>query len=274
MNNLINNNKCTINIKKVDESRKELFATMLVNMIADLKDPKCSNFENDLGKLDWKKYIDEANKYYGNYCVPDSPVSYGTDLITSASRTIVNLFIEWVKSINIGNVIKDNIDVKIGNISYDDYFLIFNYTNTVENVFSIPKKDNLCYIHGTATNGDSIVVGHGDINKSGGSNLDNDKDYIKEAEAMLYKNTKQIFKNHQAFFDNVKNEFCISKYNEIYVCGWNCNDSDKYYLTKIIDIANNANCSLYLNNYKGDGCRKAQLWKDNGFDGKIELINA
>ncbi len=69
-------------------------------------------------------------------------------------------------------------------------------------------------------------------------------------------------------------QFCISKYNEIYVCGWNCNDSDKYYLTKIIDIANNANCSLYLNNYKGDGCRKAQLWKDIGFDGKIELINA
>ena len=113
---------------------------MLVNMIADLNDKKWSDFENDLGKFDWNKYIDEANKYYGNYCVQDSPVSYGTDLITSASRTIMDLFIEWVKSINTDNVTKDNIDVKIGNISNDDYFLIFNYTNTVEKVFSIPKK--------------------------------------------------------------------------------------------------------------------------------------
>ena len=274
MNNLINNNKCNINIKKVDESRKELFATMLVNMIADLNKNDWSDFENDLRKLDWKKYIDEANKYYGNYCVPGSPVSYGTDLITSASRTIMDLFIGWIESIHIDDVKKDYIDKKIGNISNNDYFLIFNYTNTVEKVFSIPKKDNLCYIHGTASNGDSIVVGHGDGYKSGGSNLDNDDDYIKEAEAALYKNTKQIFKNHQAFFDNVKNDFCRSENNEIYVYGWNCSDSDKYYLNKIIDIANNANCSLYLNNYKGDGCRKAQLWKDNGFDGNIELINA
>ena len=273
LNNLVNNNKYNININNVDESRKELFATMLVNMIADLNKNDWSDFENDLGKLDWKKYIDEANKYYGNYCVPGSPVSYGTDLITSASRTIMDLFIGWIESIHIDDVKKDYIDKKIGNISNNDYFLIFNYTNTVEKVFSIPKKDNLCYIHGTASNGDSIVVGHGDINKSGGSNLDNDDDYIKEAEAALYKNTKQIFKNHQAFFDNVKNDFCRSENNEIYVYGWNCSDSDKYYLNKIIDIGNNANCSLYLNNYKGDGCRKAQLWKDIGFDGKIELIN-
>lgn len=52
LNNLINNNKYNINIKKVDESRKELFATMLVNMIADLNNNDWSDFENDLGKLD------------------------------------------------------------------------------------------------------------------------------------------------------------------------------------------------------------------------------
>lgn len=272
LNNLVNNNKYNIDIEKVDESRKELFATMLVNMIADLNNNNWSDFENDLGKLDWKKYIDEANKYYGNYCVPGSPVSYGTDLITSASRTIMDLFIGWIESIHIDDVKKDYIDKKIGNISNNDYFLIFNYTNTVEKVFSIPKKDNLCYIHGTASNGDSIVVGHGDINKSGGSNLDNDKDYIKEAEAALYKNTKQIFKNHQAFFDNVKNDFCRSEINEIFVYGWNCSNSDKYYLTKIIDIANNTDCNLYLNDYKGDGIIKENLWKNNGFKGTIKLI--
>ena len=73
--------------------------------------------------------------------------------------------------------------------------------------FQYLKKDNLCYIHGTTSIGDSIVVGHGDINKSVGSNLDNDDDYMKEAEAALYKNTEQIFKNHQAFFNNVKKIF-------------------------------------------------------------------
>lgn len=272
LNNLVNNNKYNINIKNVDESRKELFATMLVNMIVDLNDKKWSDFENDLGKLDWKKYIDKANKYYGNYCVPGSPVSYGTDLITSASRTIMDLFIGWIESIHIDDVKKDYIDKKIGNISNNDYFLIFNYTNTVEKVFSIRKKDNLCYIHGAANNGDSIVVGHGDINKSGGSNLDNDDDYIKEAEAALYKNTEQIFKNHQVFFDNVKSDFCSSEYNEIYVYGWSCSDSDKYYLNKIINIVNNNYCTLYLNNYNGRGFIKEKTWKDEGFNGKIELI--
>lgn len=273
LNNLVNNNKYNINIKNVDESRKELFSTMLVNMIADLNDKKWSDFENDLGKLDWNKYIDEANKYYGNYCVPGSPVSYGTDLITSASRTIMDLFIGWIESIDIYDVKKDYIDKKIGNISNNDYFLIFNYTNTVEKVFLIPKKDNLCYIHGTASNGNNIVVGHGDINKSGGSNLDNDDDYIKEAEAALYKNTEQIFENHQAFFDNVKSDFCSSEYNEIFVYGWNCSDSDKYYLTKIINIVNGNYCTLYLNNYDGDGVKKEQLWKANGFKGTTKLIS-
>lgn len=272
LNNLVNNNKYNIDIEKVDESRKKLFATMLVNMIADLNNNDWSDFENDLGKLDWKKYIDEANKYYGNYCVPGSPVSYGTDLITSASRTIMDLFIGWIESIHIDDVKKDYIDKKIGNISNNDYFLIFNYTNTVEKVFSIPKKDNLCYIHGTVSNGNNIVVGHGDINKSGGSNLDNDDDYIKEAEAALYKNTEQIFENHQAFFDNVEIDFYNCKNNEIYVYGWNCSDSDKYYLNKIINIVNGNYCTLYLNNYNGHGFIKEKTWKDEGFNGKIELI--
>lgn len=113
---------------------------MLVNMMADLGDESWSGFEKNLGNLPWKKYINEANAFYKNYSAEYSPVPYGTDLITSASGTILELFAEWVEKIKVKDVEKDKIDNKIGTIKDNDFFLIFNYTNTIEKVFSINRN--------------------------------------------------------------------------------------------------------------------------------------
>lgn len=270
-----NNEEYNKHIIEIDDGRKRIFSAMLVNMIADLGDESWSDFEKNLGNLPWKKYINEANAFYKNYSAEYSPVPYGTDLITSASGTILELFAEWVEKIKVKDVEKDKIDNKIGTIKDNDFFLIFNYTNTIEKVFSINRNKNLCYIHGSALNNDEIIVGHGDNKKQGGTNLDSEEDYIQEAEAVLYKNVKEIIEKHEDFFEVVKKTFSKDKNNEIYVYGWNGCGVDIDYLKKIVAIveSSNSKCKLYINNYNGDGENKEDLWKKSGFSGDIELIS-
>lgn len=261
---------------EINDNRKKIFSTMLVNMIANLGDENWSNFENDLGNLPWKKYIDEANAHYENHYAAGSPVPYGTDLITSASGTILELFAEWVKTIKVDNIKIDMIDNKIGIIKDNDFFLIFNYTNTIEKVFSINCKENLCYIHGSVLNNDDIIVGHGEKTKTKGTNLVTEDDYIREAEAVLYKNPGAIIKNHKNFFDAIKNNFSKDNYNEIYVYGWNGRGVDEEYLRKIKSIVKSckSKCKLYINDYNGDGKEKEELWKKYDFSSDmIEKIS-
>ena len=271
-----NNEEYNKHIIEIDDGRKRIFSAMLVNMIADLGDQNWSDFENDLGNLPWKKYINEANEHYENYYATGSPVPYGTDLITSASGTILELFAEWVKTIKVENIKRYMIDEKIGTIKNNDFFLIFNYTNTIEKVFSINCKENLCYIHGSVLNNDEIIVGHGESNKSKPTNLDTEDDYILEAEAVLYKNTEKIIEKHNIFFETIKKNFSSDINNEIYVYGWNGRGIDEDYLDEIISIVKNckSECKLYINDYNGDGKAKEEFWEQKGFLGKTKLISA
>lgn len=271
-----NNEEYNKHIIEIDDGRKRIFSAMLVNMIADLGDESWSDFEKNLGNLPWKKYINEANAFYKNYIAEYSPVPYGTDLITSASGTILELFAGWVKTINVDNIKTDMIDAKIGDTKDNDFFLIFNYTNTIEKVFSIKCKENLCYIHGSVLNNDDIIVGHGEKTKTKGTNLVTEDDYIREAEAVLYKNPGAIIKNHKNFFDAIKNNFSKDNYNEIYVYGWNGRGVDEEYLWKIKSIVKSckSKCKLYINDYNGDGKEKEELWKKYDFSSDmIEKIS-
>lgn len=270
-----NNEEYNKHIIEIDDGRKRIFSAMLVNMMADLGDESWSDFEKNLGNLPWKKYINEANAFYKNYSAEYSPVPYGTDLITSASGTILELFAGWVKTIEIENIKRDKIDNKIGKIKNNDFFLIFNYTNTIEKVFPINRNKNLCYIHGSVLNNDEIIVGHGESSKSKLTNLDTEDDYILGAEAVLYKNVEKIIKKHGHFFKVVKNTFSRDNNNEIYVYGWNGRGVDMKYLKKIVAIVkcSNSRCKLYINNYNGDGKKKEKLWIKKGFSGDIKLIS-
>ena len=60
----------------------------------------------------------------------------------------------WIKSLNKPNCGKLGIEDKD-----ECYFLTFNYTKTLEDVYNIPRTQ-ICHIHGSI-NGDDLIWGHG-----------------------------------------------------------------------------------------------------------------
>lgn len=262
--------------EKIDDERNSFFAAMLVNMIQDLCDKDWSKFEDDLARLPWAKYIKKANRFFGEIKLCGSPVSYGTDFITSSVKTIYSLFSEWAseleKKIDNYNLVKKSFENSVNEIKQNDSILVFNYTDTFEKIMSVESTDpRVCHIHGISSDKTSIVVGHGCFPKSNSSNMDNVSDYIKDTKVQLYKNVEKYIIDRHSFWDKISSDFSYDFSNEIWVYGWNGKGVDEPYLNKITQIVNNSKkeCTLFLNNYKCDGYKKKKVWKRNGFHGNI-----
>lgn len=74
--------------------------------------------------------------------------------IDNLIEAIGQSFKVWVKSLNKPNCGKLRIEDKD-----ECYFLTFNYTKTLEDVYNIPRTQ-ICHIHGSI-NGDDLIWGHG-----------------------------------------------------------------------------------------------------------------
>lgn len=77
-------------------------------------------------------------------------------LVPDMFSTFHSLFEEWVNSIDITEA------VRIPNLKHfdsDGLFLSFNYTDTLESVYGIPRNQ-INYIHGRRNSNDEIIVGH------------------------------------------------------------------------------------------------------------------
>ena len=257
---------------KIDDERNCFFAAMLVNMIQDLGNETWNSFENNLAKLPWEKYIKEADTFFGSKALCGSSVSYGTDFITSSVCTIYSLFSEWASTIDSTPSASNTFQSKIKSINDDDTILIFNYTDTFERFFDLQSTDpRVCHIHGTAKEKDSIVVGHGDKQKSEFSVLDTVADYIQDAEATLFKNTGAIIKKHEKTWKKIESDFLNGTCNEVWEYGWRGKEADEPYLGKIVQIVKDSNkdCTLFLNCHDCSGCEIKELWGKNDFPGKI-----
>lgn len=142
--------------------------------------------------------------------------------------------LQWVRSIDITGIkpIFNRIMEK------DNYFLTFNYTNVLEDVYKIPLN-KICHIHGSAMD-NTVIMGHG--------NLVAIEKYQKEADEKierLDKNGAEISKGicnfYMASFKDTKeimatNEFIFNKYSgvtEIHIFGHSLGDVDMPYFQKI-----------------------------------------
>ena len=260
----------------IDKKRNAFFAAMLVNMINELNDDNWSDFETDLGRLPWAKYIKKADKYFGKHNSFGSPVSFGTEFITSSVGSITSMFAEWISSIDCSNIEKNGFDYSLKCINNDDTIIIFNYTDTFERLFCLsPEDSRVCHIHGKASDKKTIIVGHGGNRANCKSNnLDCCSDYMLEAKAVLYKDTKKIIKNNDNVWQKIERDFIKGDSNEIYVYGWSCSKEDKPYLKKIIEIVEKTKkeSSLFLCDYNNEGRIKRKSWIKNGFKGNITFF--
>lgn len=148
-----------------------------------------SDFENSLGKFDYARFFESEG--FDEY-------THLTQLSLEISIPLIKeFFSDWVSSIDIDKVKKiDSFDRLIDR--ENDYFVCFNYTSTLEKVYS---AKNVCHVHGNTK--ENIILGHGELAKI---KLEGRDDSRK------IKNDRKLFKMKKEKKNRFKTRKIISRY--------------------------------------------------------------
>ena len=170
-------------------------------------------------------------------------VQYEIDKMTEYWPGLKDNLIGWIQNIKYTNE-----DVRLRKlISEATRFLSFNYTNTLEVLYDVPKS-KITYIHGDASKSDELVLGHRSDDwypEWDRTNPDEDVRLLEASEIMdrHFENTKkqieEIIERHKDFF------VTCCEYDEIYVLGLSYNDTDRMYLQEI--AVHNDKATWYFN---------------------------
>ncbi|GAB6167599.1 hypothetical protein JCM1393_00590 [Clostridium carnis] len=195
------------------------------------------NVEESVGKFNYDDfswlYVDESkyDKEERANFINENIFSPYVDVL----KSIPNFFSRWINQISINEVYKKNIDGQLSSLFDDETkFLCFNYTDTLEYLYNIKRK-NICYIHGKAKDNNILYFGHGncldyqyfinrkDINELSTAEGENMVNYAlrKPVEVVLNKNS--------LFFESIKDV------DEVYSFGFSYGSVDEPYIKKVID---------------------------------------
>ena len=153
-------------------------------------------------------------------------VTSGDILDTAISDIVRNSFSAWVNDIEVNGT-------RIFDFDCFAKFITFNYTETLEHLYSIPG-DRILHIHGKAHSDSKIIVGHRTaVDPLSGSNVNNDfrgnKSIIQNLGdySELYKPSEEIIEQNSVFFNSLKG------IGSVIVIGHSCSDVDKLYFEAI-----------------------------------------
>lgn len=115
-----------------------------------------SNFEEAMGDYDlnelYKKFYVEPKDELDHIWAPNE-WKKTAERINIICKHLRPLMKKWAKKINIENV-KPELE-----LSKDSWYLSFNYTTVLEDIYHIPSN-HICHIHGCVNNNEDIIVGH------------------------------------------------------------------------------------------------------------------
>ncbi len=226
------------------------------------------DLENTLGHLDFNECFDDWNPFDDDDDDNEwRKVNTNEDIavkIRDAVPMIKKYFSDWIDTIetfhakskiNFSNLINPN----------RDFFLTFNYTETLEHLYNVK---NICHIHGKQ--GDTLILGHGNTTDYFDSYMNNHigaEDYLNELQLAMRKDTQSIINQHKELF--IK----LGKVDEIYSYGFSFSDVDMAYIRELCNVSKTENMVWYLNDYDKD---KFVIFEDKlvkcGFKGTFNIF--
>ena len=201
---------------------------------------------------DSSSILDDMNLDAGNIYIKDTMDEYWKKKygFISDLHKYVN---EWILTVNLNNTSPK----KISLIQSNDYFLSFNYTTLLEDVYKI---ENVMHIHGCVRKDINYppVIGHCNqqlINEhiyyvKKNKKLDNDGEMsihtaIVNYLSSIYKDTKCYINANKRFFNHLK------EIEKVIIFGWSAGEVDIPYLDMIqLSVSKNVKWEVYYYNQK------------------------
>ncbi len=272
----LNENKVNKNITNEDKAKIAKVIVKYIDDIAKFNGDNWSNFEDYLGKIDYKKFLNNCN-----YPINDDLENKAISLAMCFKYWLFVFLEDWIKTIKINKVNKFGFEKYINPKS--DYFFSFNYTKVLEDLYSC---ENVLHIHGCIDKElnqvkelyskplkHKLIIGFCKHNKFVKENLDlkDDKNFFLSVFMELEKKVKYIKEYYQDYFSEIQN----TNINTIYSYGFSFSEVDLPYIKKIINsIKIN---KWYLNKFsyynKKELRRIKQILKSFGFKGKVRKFH-
>lgn len=231
-------------------------------------DIEWNKFEEELGFLDFEDELDYYksevdNEYDDNYIA----VANMNTTIENCSKIIESLneiFSAWIGTIDMPN--EDKIIDGFYDLlqNHENKFLSFNYTNTLEELYSVNK---VCHIHGAFRMEDELLVGHGEESQNVEAELEcggqlseyagpthGSSDECLEIRKnidlihnLLRKNVSVVLQNNKRFFCTMNN------IKRIYSFGFSYGNVDLPYIKNIVKkIDDIEQVEWFLNSYDSE----------------------
>lgn len=236
----------------------------LVEQIDELygySDDLWGNFEVELGNLDIPSVAseiysenpaDELSEHYERTFHAGAIVA--GDTVGEIYNKMREMFPEWVKSLPAANTCKK---IKIN--KEESFFITFNYTDTLIDVYGIPL-DDILFIHGRASDSATrfLVLGHGksceEVQQDAETNFDENTHpaFIQTVEAverqvnMMKKDTSRIIADNQSTWEAMKDV------QHIYCYGLSMSPVDMPYLQKIVASIDSKHVIWHANVFGND----------------------
>ncbi|MDP9726543.1 hypothetical protein J2W44_005655 [Priestia aryabhattai] len=218
---------------------------------AECNTEKWSNIESSLGQLNFDGVFDWLDDVYDR----DGDINYfktayrnediASDLLIPTT-TIQQLFSDWINTLKV-DLATPKIDFQ-NLIGEEDYFLTFNYTDTLQEVYGV-AEDCICYIHGRQHC--KIYFGHGNeelFTEDYVSTYIGTENTLRDIHIQLRKEVEEALEDNSDFFISLEN----AHIEEIYSYGFSFSKVDTIYLKEICNRINTEDITWYFNDHNAE----------------------